>query len=151
MRWGGLSILWGCFSLKIRLLRCTIPPGCPSSKECQKITPPATLPYEHQTCAPTCRRTRCIANLSSHKATWLQAVHQRQFGFHRFRMLTVTTSTKRVTSLIQVCRKLEQGHGLFLFADLYSLKGQSFSKIWNTCREETGLPRFWTDLPNMTY
>ena len=47
----------------------------------------------------------------SYEATWTQAVHQKQFGFHRFRVLTVTMSLKRVASLIQACRKLEQGHG----------------------------------------
>ena len=72
----------------------------------------------------------------SYEATWAQAVHQKQFGFHRFRVLTVTTSAKRVASLIQACRKLEQGHGLFLFANLNALKGRILSEVWNTCRED---------------
>ena len=69
----------------------------------------------------------------SYEATWAQAVHQKQFGFHRFRVLTVTTSAKRVASLVQACRKLEQGHGLFLFAKLDSLKGGIFSNVWAAC------------------
>ena len=40
----------------------------------------------------------------SYEATWTQAVHQKQFGFHRFRVLTVTTGTKRVASLVPACR-----------------------------------------------
>ena len=71
----------------------------------------------------------------SYEASWIQAVPQEQFGFHRFRVLTVTTSAKRVTSLIQACRKLEQGHGLFLFAAFDSLKGGILSKVWNSCRD----------------
>lgn len=58
--------------------------------------------------------------LLAYEATWLQDLHQKHFGFHRFRVLTVTTSTERLTHLIAACRQLERGQGLFLFTDLNS-------------------------------
>ena len=57
----------------------------------------------------------------AYEATWLQELHRKQFGFHRFRVLTVTTSTERVAHLVTVCRTLERGQGLFLFTDPNSL------------------------------
>ena len=53
----------------------------------------------------------------AYEATWLQELHRKHFGFHRFRVLTVTTSTDRLKHLIEACRQLERGQGLFLFAD----------------------------------
>jgi len=56
----------------------------------------------------------------AYEATWLQELHRKQFGFHRFRVLTVTTSADRLKHLVDACRQLERGQGLFLFADLNS-------------------------------
>ena len=58
----------------------------------------------------------------AYEATWLQSVHKTQFGFHRFRVLTVTKSAKRIESLVETCDRLEQGHGLFLFTDIDRFK-----------------------------
>ena len=58
--------------------------------------------------------------LLAYEATWLQELHRKQFGFHRFRVLTVTTSTDRLQHLVEACRQLERGQGLFLFTDLNS-------------------------------
>ena len=54
----------------------------------------------------------------AYEATWLQELHRKQFGFHRFRVLTVTTSADRLTHLVTACRQLERGRGLFLFTDM---------------------------------
>ena len=59
--------------------------------------------------------------LLAYEATWLQELHRKQFGFHRFRVLTVTTNTGRLQHLVEACRQLERGQGLFLFTDLNSL------------------------------
>ena len=58
--------------------------------------------------------------LLAYEATWLQELHRKQFRFHRFRVLTVTTSADRLTHLVEACRQLEHGQGLFLFTDLNS-------------------------------
>ena len=60
--------------------------------------------------------------LLAYEATWLQELHRKQFGFHRFRVLTVTTSTERLPHLVEACRQLDRGQGLFLFADLDSFR-----------------------------
>jgi len=59
--------------------------------------------------------------LLTYEATWLQKLHRKHFGFHRFRVLTVTTSTERLSHLVEACRQLDRGQGLFLFTDLNSL------------------------------
>ncbi|HEU5122566.1 MAG TPA: replication-relaxation family protein [Verrucomicrobiae bacterium] len=55
--------------------------------------------------------------LLAYEATWAQAIHEKNFGFNRFRVLTVATSPERVKSLIEACSRLKTGHGLFLFTD----------------------------------
>jgi DNA-binding Lrp family transcriptional regulator len=55
--------------------------------------------------------------LLAYEATWARGLHRSQFGFHRFRVLTVTTSATRVESLVKACSQLKGGHGLFLFCD----------------------------------
>ena len=62
-------------------------------------------------------QTSFYRKLRAYEATWSQSIHQTQFGFHRFRVLTVTTSAERVKSLVNACSQLERGQGLFLFAD----------------------------------
>ena len=75
-----------------------------------------------------------IRKFLSYEATWAQSVHQTEFGFHRFRVLTVTTSEKRVETLVNACQQLASGHGLFLFAHLEGLKERILDKIWLTSR-----------------
>lgn len=69
----------------------------------------------------------------AYEATWTQNVH-RDFGFHRFRVLTVTTSPARVKSLIAECSQLESGQGLFLFADTSILSADILSFLWQTAK-----------------
>jgi len=79
--------------------------------------------------------------LLAYEATWAKGLHRSQFGFHRFRVLTVTTSAARVKSLVDACSQLKSGHGLFLFCDQATLKqhGDILTMRWITGRHgETG-------------
>jgi hypothetical protein len=67
-------------------------------------------------------QTSMFRKLLAYEATWTQGLHRSQFGFHRFRVLTVTSSPERLESLVNACSKLKRGHGLFLFADRKSVE-----------------------------
>ena len=41
-------------------------------------------------------QTSFYRKLRAYEATWSQSIHQTQFGFNRFRVLTVTTSAERI-------------------------------------------------------
>lgn len=79
-------------------------------------------------------QTSFYRKLLAYEATWLQSIHRTRFGFHRFRVLTVTTSAERVKSLVTACSQLKHGHGLFLFSDRTALEkpGDIFFHIWQT-------------------
>ncbi len=90
----------------------------------------ATMPVVRKDFA----QTSFYRKLLAYEATWSQSIHQRRFGFNRFRVLTVTTSAARVKSLVDACSKLERGRGLFLFADRAILETPAgiFSPVWQT-------------------
>jgi hypothetical protein len=79
-------------------------------------------------------QTSFFRKLLAYETTWVQSIHQKRFGFHRFRALTITTSPDRVRSLIKACGELQRGHGLFLFADRTVLERPSdiLSRMWQT-------------------
>jgi hypothetical protein len=81
-------------------------------------------------------QTSFYRKLLAYEATWLQGIHRSQFGFHRFRVLTVTRSAERVQSLVDACSHLKSGHGLFLFTDLATFQKHEdlFSLPWQTGR-----------------
>jgi len=81
-------------------------------------------------------QTSFFRKLLAYKATWVQSIHQKKFGFNRFRVLTVTTSPARVKSLVEACSELKRGHGLFLFADKSLLERPEdiLSSSWSTAR-----------------
>lgn len=81
-------------------------------------------------------QTSIYRKLLAYEATWSQSIHHRRFGFHRFRVLTITSSAVRLGSLVQVCSRLKRGHGLFLFADRTVLEkpAELFSATWKTGR-----------------
>jgi hypothetical protein len=81
-------------------------------------------------------QTSFYRKLLAYEATWSQSLHQTRFGFHRFRVLTVTTSAERVASLVNACSQLKSGRGLFLFANQTILENFSdiFSASWQTGR-----------------
>jgi hypothetical protein len=82
-------------------------------------------------------QTSFYRKLLAYEATWSQSIHSTRFGFHRFRVLTVTKSADRTRSLMAVCSQLKRGQGLFLFADWASVEKPSdlFSPIWMTGRQ----------------
>lgn len=84
----------------------------------------------------TLYQTSFYRKLLAYEATWTRSIHQKRFGFHRFRVLTVTKSAARVKSLIDACSKLKRGQGLFLFADRTVLEKPAdlFSPLWQTVR-----------------
>jgi hypothetical protein len=83
-------------------------------------------------------QTSFYRKLLAYEATWAQGLHRSQFGFHRFRVLTVTTSAARVESLVEACSHLKSGHGLFLFCDQAALQthGDMLTAPWKTGRGE---------------
>ncbi len=79
-------------------------------------------------------QTSFYRKLLAYEATWLHGLHRSQFGFNRFRVLTVTTSAARVQSLVEACAQLKSGHGLFLFTDRSILDGDVLRAKWQTGR-----------------
>ena len=78
----------------------------------------ATMPVARRTLS----RSSFYRKLLAYEATWKQGLQQTRFGFHRFRVITVTSSPQRVSSMVETCRQLERGQGLFLFTDLNSFR-----------------------------
>jgi hypothetical protein len=83
-------------------------------------------------------QTSFYRKLLAYEATWVQSIHRTQFGFHRFRVITVTSGAGRLRSLIEACSQLERGHGLFLFTDKMTLAKcpNIFSLKWQTGRKD---------------
>jgi hypothetical protein len=79
-------------------------------------------------------QTSFYRKILAYAATWTRGLHRTLFGFHRFRVLTVTESSERVKSLVEACSKLEHGQGLFLFADRTILDGDILASAWQTGR-----------------
>jgi hypothetical protein len=84
----------------------------------------------------TLTQTSFFRKILAYEATWAQSLHHTKFGFHRFRVLTVTKSPERVQSLVNACADLKRGHGLFLFADqsILSEPDLLFASKWQTGR-----------------
>jgi hypothetical protein len=82
-------------------------------------------------------QTSFYRKLLAYEATWSQSIHRTKFGFHRFRVLTVTTSVERLKSLLEACSKLERGQGLFLFANRAVLErpGDMFLDLWQSGKD----------------
>lgn len=92
-----------------------------------------TMPVMRQNLSQTSFYRKLVA----YEATWSHSVHRTRFGFHRFRVLTVTTSTVRLRSLVEACAQLKSGHGLFLFADRTILEKPDdiLAPLWQTARQ----------------
>jgi hypothetical protein len=84
-------------------------------------------------------QTSFYRKLRAYEATWSQSIHQTHFGFNRFRVLTVTTSSERVMSLVNACSKLKRGQGLFLFADWKTFRTHDdiFTMRWQSGKGQT--------------
>lgn len=81
-------------------------------------------------------QTSFFRKLLAYEATWSQGIHRTHFGFHRFRVLTVTKSQARRDALVQACQQLKGGHGLFLFSDQasYCSAPNVFEITWKSGR-----------------
>lgn len=92
----------------------------------------ATMPVMRE----NLRQSSFYRKLLAYEATWTQNIHRSRFGFHRFRVLTVTTSPDRVKHLVETCHHLERGQGLFLFTDLNTLltSPDPLALLWQTGR-----------------
>jgi hypothetical protein len=77
----------------------------------------ATMPVSRRSLERSSFRRKILA----YHATWALNIH-RQFGWQRFRVLTVTTNLGRVREMIEACQQLKNGQGLFLFTDIAALK-----------------------------
>ena len=75
-------------------------------------------------------QTSFCRKLLAYEATWSNKVHQRHLGIQRFRVITVTSITARVSSLLAACSQLKRGHGLFIFTDTSALEKDVFSPVW---------------------
>jgi hypothetical protein len=100
-----------------------------------------TMPVIRKTLSQTSLYRKVLA----YKTTWSQLIHQKNFGFPRFRVLTVTTNAVRVNSLVDACAKLNSGRGLFLFTDRTILNNplNIFTHVWQTGK--TGQPGTLSD------
>jgi DNA-binding Lrp family transcriptional regulator len=90
-----------------------------------------TMPVVRSNLSQTSFRRKLLA----YEATWNQDIHRLSFGINRFRVLTVTTISKRVHSLVEACSQLKSGQGLFLFADKSILSADILSATWQTGRQ----------------
>jgi DNA-binding Lrp family transcriptional regulator len=94
----------------------------------------STMPVTRQNLSQSSFYRKMLA----YEATWTQGIHRSRFGFHRFRVLTVTTSKERVKTMVNACSPLERGQGLFLFIDLDFLSAQDIlSLAWHCGRAGT--------------
>jgi hypothetical protein len=91
----------------------------------------ATMPVSRFGLEQSSFRRKMLA----YQATWTQKLHH-QFGWQRFRVLTVTTDSERVRGMITACQQLKQGQGLFLFTDVENLRAQPdfLALHWQTAR-----------------
>jgi hypothetical protein len=92
-----------------------------------------TMPVKRKGLAQTSMYRKLLA----YESTWQHGIHRSRFGFHRFRVLTVTPSAERLNSLVEVCSQLKSGHGLFLFADRASISKPEdvFGPIWHPAKQ----------------
>lgn len=95
-----------------------------------------TMPVARRNLSQTSFRRKLLA----YEVTWYQNLHRRRFGFHRFRVLAVTTNTARMKSLLNACSHLERGRGLFLFADRSVLDrpAEILSSVWHSATHGEG-------------
>jgi DNA-binding Lrp family transcriptional regulator len=112
-----------------------------SGKESPDINPTFFFLEADRGTMPVVRKnlaqTSFYRKLLAYETTWARGLHRSQFGFHRFRVLTVTTSAARVESLVQACSQLKSGHGLFLFCDQATLQkhGNILTVPWKIGRQ----------------
>ncbi len=108
----------------------------------------ATMPVQRQNLS----QSSFYRKLLAYEATWTQNLHRSRLGFHRFRVLTVTSTPERVQTLVEACRQLERGQGLFLFTDAeaFRVHDNPLALPWASAKmgaNETLLDSFTTHRP----
>ncbi|MBX7208662.1 MAG: replication-relaxation family protein [Verrucomicrobiaceae bacterium] len=85
------------------------------------------------------KQTSFFRKLLAYEATWSHGLHRSRFGFHRFRVLTITSTSQRSTNLIAASRKLRSGQGLFMFSDAAALSSaaNALAMSWRTAINQT--------------
>ena len=85
------------------------------------------------------KQTSIYRKLLAYETTWTRGLQKKLFGFHRFRVLIVTTTPARAAAIIDACAKLKRGHGLFLICDQATLAENPsiFDAPWKTGKGET--------------
>jgi len=98
-----------------------------------------TMPVERR----SLRGSSIYKKLLTYHAGWQQNRHAEQFGWSRFRVLTVTNSPERVEHMASVAKRFNNGRGsrLFLFADANQIdQCSTFETEWRDgCGGETRL------------
>jgi hypothetical protein len=85
------------------------------------------------------RQTSLLSKFLTYHAVWRQGLHKERFGWENFRVLTVTTSKKRVDTMISAVKEITDGRGssLFLFTDQETLGDKSILDIeWRSGKGE---------------
>ena len=91
----------------------------------------ATMPIERASLAQSSFKKKLLAYHHAHQ----QKRHVAHFGIPGFRVLTITTSTERIASMIEVVRTITDGRGsnVFLFADALTLSANNpLTLEWTT-------------------
>jgi hypothetical protein len=85
------------------------------------------------------RQSSLLSKFLTYYAVWRQGLHKERFGWENFRVLTVTTSKKRVDTMIAAVKEITDGRGssLFLFTDQETLGDKSVLDIaWRSGKGE---------------
>lgn len=85
------------------------------------------------------RQTSLLSKFLTYYAVWRQGLHKERFGWENFRVLTVTTSKKRVDTMIAAVKEITDGRGssLFLFTDQEALGDKNILDIaWRSGKGE---------------
>lgn len=86
------------------------------------------------------RQTSILSKLLTYHRAWRAKVHTDRFGWENFRVLTVTTSEKRIESMIEAVDAITDGRGsgLFLFATQKKVATSNLFEIgWSTGNRKT--------------
>ena len=86
----------------------------------------------------TLNQTSVYRKMLAYERTWTSGIHERKFQLKRFRVLTATQSMSRKNAIKEACRKLQRGHGLFLFGVYSEIQPEEIltKKLWDTLLSE---------------
>lgn len=85
------------------------------------------------------RQTSMLSKFLTYHRAWRDGLHRDRYGWENFRVLTVTTSAKRIATMIDAVKEITNGRGssLFLFAEQSQLDGHDIFDIdWQSGKGE---------------